>query len=148
LNPKLTDRLTERTCVCSLNATRRTHTRANAATERHTTVTPRGQGRRRLESACTTHNKRHPTRHQATFSSTPPRSCAASPPSMPPMTGRPNFTLPQACHTPFPKEVTRSFHMCAQDVQIIRTTNSKVNSSQCYNYSFSRVYLLQNDPWV
>jgi hypothetical protein len=52
------------------------------------------------------------------------------------------------CHTLAPKEVNRSFHTCAQDIQITRTTNSKVNNSQCYDYNIIRVYLLQNDPWV
>jgi hypothetical protein len=52
------------------------------------------------------------------------------------------------CHTPIPKEVNRSFHMCVQDVQITRTANSKVNSSQYYYYCISRVHLLQNDPWI
>jgi hypothetical protein len=50
------------------------------------------------------------------------------------------------CHTLVLIEVNYSSHMCAQDVQITHTTNSTVNKSQCYNYS--RVYLLQNDPWV
>jgi hypothetical protein len=40
-------------------------------------------------------------------------------------------------HTPIPKEVNRSFHTCAQDVQITRTTNSKVNNSQCYDYNIT-----------
>jgi hypothetical protein len=46
------------------------------------------------------------------------------------------------CHTPVPKEANRSFHMCAQDVQITRTTNNKVNSSQCYDCNIIIVYLL------
>jgi hypothetical protein len=45
-------------------------------------------------------------------------------------------------HTLVLREVNQSFHMCAQDVQITH----KVNSSQCYNYIISGVYLLQNDP--
>jgi hypothetical protein len=52
------------------------------------------------------------------------------------------------CHTPFLKVANQSFHTCAQDVQITCMTNSKVNSSQCYDYSIIKVYLLQNDPWV
>jgi hypothetical protein len=52
------------------------------------------------------------------------------------------------CHTPVPKEVNRSLHMCAQDVQITCTANSKVNNSQCYDYNINRAYHLQNDPWV
>jgi hypothetical protein len=52
------------------------------------------------------------------------------------------------CHTPVLKEVNRNLHTYAQDVQITRTANSKVNSSQCYDYSNIRVYLLQNDPWA
>jgi hypothetical protein len=52
------------------------------------------------------------------------------------------------CHTPVLKEVNRSFYMCAQDVQIKRMANTKVNSSQCYDYNSIRVYLLQNDTWV
>jgi hypothetical protein len=51
-------------------------------------------------------------------------------------------------HTVVLKEANRNFHMCAQDVQITRTTNSKVNSLQCYDYNINRVYLLQNDPWI
>jgi hypothetical protein len=51
------------------------------------------------------------------------------------------------CHTPVPKEANRSFHTCVQDVQITRMTTIKVNSSQCYNYNNTRVYLLQNDHW-
>jgi hypothetical protein len=38
--------------------------------------------------------------------------------------------------------------MIAQVVQITRTANNKVNSSQCYDYIIFRVYLLQNNPWV
>jgi hypothetical protein len=49
-------------------------------------------------------------------------------------------------HTSVPKEVNRSFHTCAQDVQITRTTTSEVNSSHCYNYNIIILYLLQNDP--
>jgi hypothetical protein len=40
-----------------------------------------------------------------------------------------------ACHTPFPNEVNQSFQTCVHDVQITRMANSKVNSSQCYDYS-------------
>jgi hypothetical protein len=43
--------------------------------------------------------------------------------------------------------VNLSFHMCSQDVQITRTANIKVNSSQCHDYNITRVYLLQNDHW-
>jgi hypothetical protein len=43
------------------------------------------------------------------------------------------------CHTPILKEVNQIFHTCAQDVQITRMTNSKVNNSQCYNYNINRV---------
>jgi hypothetical protein len=52
------------------------------------------------------------------------------------------------CHTPVLKEANRSFHTCAQDLQITRMTNSKVNNSQCYDDIIIRVYLLQNDPCV
>jgi hypothetical protein len=52
------------------------------------------------------------------------------------------------CHTPVLKEANQIFHTCDQDVQITYTANSKVNSSQCYDYSNIKVYLLQNDPWV
>jgi hypothetical protein len=52
------------------------------------------------------------------------------------------------CHTPVLKEANRSFHTCVKDVQITRTANSAVNSSQCYDYNKNIVYLLQNDPWV
>jgi hypothetical protein len=52
------------------------------------------------------------------------------------------------CHNPVLKEANRSFHTCAQDVQITRTTNNAVNRSQFYDYNTNRVYLLQNDPWV
>jgi hypothetical protein len=45
------------------------------------------------------------------------------------------------CHTPLPKEENRSLHTCAQDVQITHMANSKVNSSQCYNYNNIRVSL-------
>jgi hypothetical protein len=55
-------------------------------------------------------------------------------------------SLARECHTSVPKEANRSFHMCAQDIQITRMANNKVNSSQCYDYSIIRVYLLQNDP--
>jgi hypothetical protein len=48
----------------------------------------------------------------------------------------------------FRKRRGRSFHMCAQDVQITCTTNSKANSLQCYNCCIITVYRLQNDPWV
>jgi hypothetical protein len=41
------------------------------------------------------------------------------------------------CHTLVPKEANQSFHTCVQDVQITRTINSKVNNSQCYDYSNS-----------
>jgi hypothetical protein len=59
------------------------------------------------------------------------------------------FVWPCAlCHTPVLKEVNRSFHTCAQDVQITRMGNSKVNNSQCYDYNITRVYHLQNNPWV
>jgi hypothetical protein len=44
--------------------------------------------------------------------------------------------------------MNKSFHTCAQGVQITRMANSKVNSSQCYAYDIITVYLLQNDPWV
>jgi hypothetical protein len=37
--------------------------------------------------------------------------------------------------------------MCAQDVQITRMANSKVNSSQYHDYNNTKVYLLQNDHW-
>jgi hypothetical protein len=53
-----------------------------------------------------------------------------------------NMGFDTTCHTPVPKEVNRSFHTCAQDVQITRTANNKVNSSQSYDYSIIRVYLL------
>jgi hypothetical protein len=46
------------------------------------------------------------------------------------------------CHTPVLKEVNQSLHTCSQDVQITRTTNSKVNNSQCYGYNIIRAYLL------
>jgi hypothetical protein len=49
------------------------------------------------------------------------------------------------CHTPVPKEVNQSFHTCAQDVQITRTTNSNGKVAQCNDYNIIRVYLLQND---
>jgi hypothetical protein len=45
-------------------------------------------------------------------------------------------------HAPVLKEANRSFRTCAQDVQITRTANSKANSSQCYDYNNTRVYLL------
>jgi hypothetical protein len=51
------------------------------------------------------------------------------------------------CHTPVSKEVNRSLHTCAQDVQITYTTNYKVNSSQCYDYIITGVSLFQNDHW-
>jgi hypothetical protein len=44
--------------------------------------------------------------------------------------------------TPVPKVVNQSVYTCVQDVQITCTANSKVNSSQCYDYDISRVYLL------
>jgi hypothetical protein len=50
------------------------------------------------------------------------------------------------CRTPVLQEANRSLHLCSQDVQITCTTNSKVNSSQCYAYNIIRVYLLKNDP--
>jgi hypothetical protein len=59
-----------------------------------------------------------------------------------------NIVSDTTYHTLFLKEANRSFHMCAQDVQITCMANSKVNSSQCYDYNIIRVYLLQNDPWV
>jgi hypothetical protein len=46
-----------------------------------------------------------------------------------------NIGSDTTCHTPVPKEANRSFHICAQDVQITHMANSKVNSSQCYDYS-------------
>jgi hypothetical protein len=45
--------------------------------------------------------------------------------------------LLKECCTPILKEVNRSFHVCAQDVQITHMANSKVNSSQCYDYNIS-----------
>jgi hypothetical protein len=59
-----------------------------------------------------------------------------------------NIGSDTTCHSPVSKEVNRSFHTCAQDIQITRMTNSKVNNLQCYDYNNIRVYLLQNDPWV
>jgi uncharacterized protein YjhX (UPF0386 family) len=59
-----------------------------------------------------------------------------------------NISSDTTYHTPVLKEENQSFHMCAQDVQITRVANSKVNSSQCYDYNIIRVYLLQNDLWV
>jgi hypothetical protein len=56
-----------------------------------------------------------------------------------------NIGFDTTCHTPILKEVNQSFYTCAQDVQITRTTNSKVNGSQCYDYNINRVYLIQND---
>jgi hypothetical protein len=51
------------------------------------------------------------------------------------------YTTP-ACHTLIPKEVIESFHTCAQDVEITRTTNSNSKIAQCHNYNIIRVYLL------
>jgi hypothetical protein len=59
-----------------------------------------------------------------------------------------NISSDTTFHTPVLKEVNRSFHTCAQDVQITHTTKSKVDSSQCYDYNITRVYLLQNDHWL
>jgi hypothetical protein len=50
------------------------------------------------------------------------------------------------CHTQILKEVNQSFHTLAQDVQITRMVNSRVSTSQCYDYSISRVYLIQKWP--
>jgi hypothetical protein len=95
LNPKLTDRIARGTWTCNLNAMRGTRVRANIATRRDITVTPRGQGRRHPEATCTMHSNRCPSRHRATFSGTPLRSCGTSPLSTPPAMRRLNFTLPQ-----------------------------------------------------
>jgi hypothetical protein len=52
------------------------------------------------------------------------------------------------CHTLVLKEVNRSFHTCAQGIQITRMTNSNDKIAQYYYYNITRVYLLQNNHWV
>jgi hypothetical protein len=57
---------------------------------------PKGPRRRRSKAACTRHTNNRPSKQQATFSGTPPRSCATSPPSTPPSMRWTNFAMPQA----------------------------------------------------
>jgi hypothetical protein len=71
-----------------------THARAIAATEGDTTVTQRGQGQRHLDVSCATKRNRLLSGFRMTFLGTPPRSCAASPPSTSPAMRQPNFALP------------------------------------------------------
>jgi hypothetical protein len=48
-----------------------------------------------------------------------------------------NNVFDTTSHTLVPKEANQSFHTCVQDVQVTRTANSKVNNSQCYDYSIT-----------
>jgi hypothetical protein len=57
-----------------------------------------------------------------------------------------NISFDTTCHIPVPKEVNRSFHTCAQNVQITRTANNNGKITQCYDYNINRVYPLQNNP--
>jgi hypothetical protein len=52
-----------------------------------------------------------------------------------------NLGSDTTCHTPVLKEAKRSFHTCAEDVQITRMANSEVKSSQCYDYNIIIVYI-------
>jgi hypothetical protein len=88
-NPRLTDRLARwahnPSTVCGTHATMSIAARGN------TVVTPRGQGRKHPEVACTMCN---PSGHRSIASGTPPRGCAVLPRSTLPAMSRPNFAQP------------------------------------------------------
>jgi hypothetical protein len=82
-------------CVASLSGTCGTHVTVSPADGGSLAMTLGGQWLRCLKAVCTTCRCYGLSRHQLTLSRTPPRSCAASPPSTPSATRWPNFTQPQ-----------------------------------------------------